>query len=75
MSKTLVINTSKKKADHVAVLEQRLEGKRAEKDYRFTAVLPESVGQKLRIHCAKEKLKIKHVFAEAVTDFVTKKGL
>ncbi len=73
MAKKLVINTSKRKAADIAALERKLDGNRPDKDYRFTAVLPESVGQKLRVHCAHNKLKIKNVFAEAVTDFLDRK--
>lgn len=55
-----------------AVAERHAERKSIYKDYRFTAVLPEPVGQRLRVHCAQHRLKLKTVFAEAITEFLDK---
>lgn len=74
MSKNLVIPTSISKSEAVAAVEKKLKSpKISEKEYRFTAVLPESIGRRLRIYCAHNNLKIKHVLADAVAEFIESK--
>ena len=69
MSKKLVIPTSITKSEAIAAVEKSLQSRqKSEKDYRFTAVLPESVGRRLRVYCAHNNLKLKHVLAKAVIE-------
>ena len=77
MSKNLAISTGKSKFAQVEHLEQEFRdhpsSKTArEKTYRFTAVLPDVIGQRLRLHCAKHNLRMKNVFADAVVEFLNR---
>ena len=76
MSKKIVIPTSLTKSEAITEVEKRLKNSQSSpKDYRFTAVLPEDVGRRLRIYCAHNNLKIKHVLADAVAHFLENRTL
>jgi len=76
MSKKIVIPLAKAKSGEMppTTLDREFDAQILEKDYRFTAVLPEEMGQKLRVYCAQRNLKMKHVFAEAVTQFINRES-
>lgn len=73
MNKELISNpNSVGRETFPTVADRHSEKKSIYKDYRFTAVLPEPVGQRLRVHCAQHRLKLKNVFAKAITEFLDK---
>jgi hypothetical protein len=72
MNKERIRNANVSLENFSSGADRHAEKKSIYKDYRFTAVLPEPVGQRLRIHCAQHRLKLKNVFAKAIIEFLDK---
>jgi len=74
MTKSFDITTGRNKTERINQVEKHLGRSSSHQEnsgiYRFTAVLPESMGKRLRLHCARHNLRMKNVFADAVGEFL-----